>query len=84
MAQISLYIEDSMAEKLSIAARAHNCSVSKFVAVLVSERLTEADAEDDRKLQTLRELKGSIDDQTFVEPPDIPREAETSRRHDFI
>ena len=84
MAQISLYIEDAIAEKLNIAAKSRNCSVSKFVAAIVSERLSEEDAENERKMQILRELRGSIDDPTFVEPPDIPLDTEIQRRYDLI
>lgn len=84
MAQISLYIEDSMAEKLITAAKARNCSVSKYVAAIVSERLSEEKAEIGRKIQLLRELKGSINDPTFIEPPDAPWETESRRRYDLI
>ncbi|MDR0330971.1 MAG: DUF2281 domain-containing protein [Chitinispirillales bacterium] len=42
MTQISLYIDDTVANKLNAAARSMNCSVSKYVSVIVSERLSEA------------------------------------------
>jgi hypothetical protein len=41
MTQISLYIEDAMASSLSAAARLSNCTVSNYVASIVSERLSE-------------------------------------------
>jgi hypothetical protein len=73
-----------MAERLHLASKAHNCSVSKFVATLIDERLSGEDKENKRKLQMLRELRGSIDDPTFIEPPDILVETELSRRYDLI
>ena len=42
MTQISLYIEDTVASKLNTAARSMNCTVSKYVASLISERLADA------------------------------------------
>ena len=84
MAQISLYIDDTMAERLNLASKTHHCSVSKFVAALINERFSEEDTENQRKLQLLRELRGSIDDPTFTEPPDISVETELIRRYDLI
>jgi len=84
MAQISLYIEDSMAELLSAAAKSENCSVSKYVAAIISERLFERDAEEERKAAALRGLEGSINDWSFMMPSDIPMAAEKSRRYDLL
>lgn len=84
MAQISLYIEDDMVEKLTLAAKVRNCSVSKFVSALINEQLVEEDAVEKRKQHILCELKGSIDDPTFVEPPDISWETEVSRKCELI
>jgi len=84
MAQISLYIEDSIAERLNAAAKIRNCSISKYVVSILNERLNEEDADEMRKKRILRELRGSIKDTTFVEPPDIPMESEIQRRYDLL
>jgi len=69
MAQISLYIQESMADKLAAAAKARNYSVSKYVALIISEKLNEEDEDEIRKKRLLRELRGAINEKTFVEPP---------------
>ena len=84
MAQISLYIDDSMAERLGAAAKARNYSLSRYVASLLNERIIEEDAEEIRKKQILEELQGSLRDASFTEPPEIPFEAEIRRRFDLI
>ena len=84
MAQISLYIEDSMAEKLNAAAKARSCSISKYVASIVNEHLFEEEADEMRKKQILRELRGALKDTTFAEPPEIPWETEIQRKFDLI
>ena len=84
MAQISLYIEDATAEKLNTAAKARNCSISKYVASIVNERLFEEEADEMRKKQILRQLRGALNDAAFAEPPDIPLEAEIRRNFDLI
>jgi metal-responsive CopG/Arc/MetJ family transcriptional regulator len=67
MAQISLYIDDSMVSKLNAAAKNRNCSVSKYVAELISERLSEDETEEVRKKQLLRQLCGVLDDDFTIE-----------------
>ena len=84
MAQLSLYIEDAIAEKLNAAAKARSCSVSKYVASIVNERLFEEEADEMRKKQILRELRGALNDAAFTEPPEIPLEAEIQRRFDLL
>ena len=84
MAQISLYIEDSIAEKLAVTAKELNCSISKFVATIINERLSDEDAEEKRKKKILKKLRGAITDPTFAEPPDIPWEAESHRIIDLL
>ncbi|MCL1919239.1 MAG: hypothetical protein FWG14_13265 [Peptococcaceae bacterium] len=82
MAQISLYIEDSMVEKLNAAAKVYNCSISKYVASLIQERLNLEEEEEMRKKQVLRELRGALHD--VAEPPEIPWEGEIRRRFDLL
>jgi len=60
MAQISLYIEDHMIDKLQLAAKEQNCSISKFVAAIIKEQLIGENAEESRKKQVLRELRGAL------------------------
>ena len=84
MAQISLYINDSMAGKLSSAAKTHNCSVSKYVAAIITENLSKDESEEIRKKQVLKQLCGALDDQDFAIPSDIPRDDEITRRFDLI
>ena len=84
MAQISLYIEDSIAEKLVTAAKMQNCSISKFVSALVIDRLSEEAVEERRKIEILRSLRGAIDDPTFCPPVGIPMVSEKNRRYDLL
>ena len=84
MAQISLYIDDSIVGRLNAAAQIRKCSVSKFVAELISERLSNDEIEEQRKKQLLEELCGALDDPTFEIPEEIPWEAEIPRRFDLI
>ena len=84
MAQISLYIEDTLVPRLNAAAKARKLSVSKYVATVVSECLSQEDTEKKRKKQLLAELQGVLDDPTFAEPPDITWEVEIPRRFDLI
>ena len=84
MAQISLYVEDSIAERLSVAARMQNCSISKYVSSLILDRLLCDASEEKAKMELLRDLRGSIDDPTFCQPTDLPMVAEPSRRYDLL
>ena len=84
MAQISIYIDNALAPRLNAAAKAQKSSISKYVASVVSERLSAEDAEEVRKKQLLEELQGALDDPTFVEPPEVPWEYEIPRRFDLI
>lgn len=84
MAQISLYIDDITAGKLSAVAQARNCSISKYVAAIVSEHLSEEEADSARKKKMLEELYGAIKDPAFSEPHEIPWEAEIPKRFDLI
>ena len=83
MSQISLYIDDSLADRLSIAAKLHNCSISKYVSSLIVDRFSEEAADEKVKVELLRGLRGSIDDPTFCPPADLPMVAEQTRRYDF-
>ncbi|MDR0916851.1 MAG: hypothetical protein LBN02_06640 [Oscillospiraceae bacterium] len=79
MAQISLYIDDAIASKLSAVAKANNCSVSKFVTSVLTERFADQSTKYELKRQLLSELRGAIDDATLVEPPEIPWELDAPR-----
>jgi len=84
MGQISLYVDDALISRLTAAASYKNCSVSKYVAGIVSERLLEEDAEELRKKELLRKLCGSSKDPTMVPPEDPPYTADTPRRYDLM
>jgi len=84
MGQISLYVDDDVISRLSAAARSKNCSMSKYVAEIVSERLSDDDAEELRKKELLRKLCGSVKDPTMVPPEDTPYTADTPRRYDLM
>ena len=71
MAQISLYIDDAMVERLSAAAENLNCSVSKYVAALVSEKLSNNESEEANKKLMLKQLCGALDP-AFSIPSEIP------------
>ena len=83
MAQISLYIDETMAERLGAAAKNHNCSVSKYVAALVSDNLSNNESEEANKKLMLKQLCGALDPQ-FVIPPKTQWEHESPRRFDLI
>ena len=84
MGQISLYIDDVIISRLNTAARSKNCSVSKYVASVVSERLLEDDAEELRKRELLRKLRGAVKDPSLVEPQNISLDADVPRRYDLL
>ena len=67
MAQVSLYIDDTMAKRLNAAAAAQGCSISKYVADIILKHFSEADSEESRKKQLLQKLCGAIEDPTFIE-----------------
>ena len=71
MAQISLYIEDSMKERLNAAAKARDYSVSKYVSTLVNEQLIHDESDELRKKKIFRELKGALTDPTVFKPPEL-------------
>ena len=84
MAQISLYMEDTVAERLNQAAKARNCSLSKYVASLIQDKLREAEADEAQKKMILGELRGALRDMDIAEPPEIPEDRETQRRFDLL
>ena len=84
MAQVSLYMEDSMAKQLTAAAKTSNCSVSKYVALIISKNLLKNKTKERNKKQLLRQLCGALDDSDFAAPPDLSWEDEIPRRFDLI
>lgn len=84
MAQISLYIEDSLFGRLNAAAKSKNCSISKFVAALVNENLSKENDEETYKKRALMELLSMEPDPTWVKPSEIPQSAELPRKWDLI
>jgi len=84
MAQISLYMDNSMINRLSAAAQTNNCSISKYVASLVAEKLANYDNEEMQKKQVLERLCGALDDETFALPPELAYENEIIRKYNLI
>jgi hypothetical protein len=84
MAQISVHLQDSMADRLIAAAKTHNYSVSKYVVPIISEKLREEDESEEEKKQILRGLCGALKEEIHIEPPEIPMEFDTPRRFDLL
>ena len=84
MGQISLYVDDAIISRLNILAGSKNCSVSKCVAEIVSERFLKEDNEELQKKELLRNLRGAVKDSSLVEPQTISYEADIPRRYDFL
>jgi predicted DNA-binding ribbon-helix-helix protein len=59
--KVSVSLEDALVKKLRAAAKARNCSVSKFAASMISEKLYGEDEAAKKRL--LRELRGAIKDE---------------------
>jgi hypothetical protein len=72
MAQVSLYLNNDLYEKISSLAKMKNCPFSKLVSSMLHEQLESSDRKNEEKNRMLRETFGSIDDETFVEPPELP------------
>ena len=73
MPQISLYIDEPTLRKVESAAKAQQVSISKWVADQIRSRV------DAVYPAEFEQLFGSIDDDTFVEPPDISAGADSHR-----
>ena len=84
MGHISLYIDDDVISRLNTAASLKNCSVSKYIADIVSERFLKEDNEELQKKELLRKLRGSIKDPSFVEPETVSYDADIQRRYDLL
>ena len=84
LAQISLYVNDSMAEQLGLAAKEHECSVSSYVASIVSEKLSQEKEAENKKKAMLEQLCGALGKKDFEKIPDLPRESGIKRRYDLI
>lgn len=84
MAQISLYIEDFIAEKLNMIAKAKNYSVSKYVSTIITERISEDEANEEFKRQFLRSLKGTLNNEDVIGADEVPWTAEIQRRYEKV
>lgn len=73
MAQISLYIDQKTYALLEDAARRQHSSISKWVGDLVRERVSPVYP------PHFSELFGSIGDDSFHEPEDIPYGSDLTR-----
>ena len=84
IAQISLYVDDSLISKLHDAANRQNTSVSKYVSGVLSDYFTEVETEEARKKELLKSLWGAIPDPTFIRQPQIPWGLDVPRRYDLL
>ncbi|MDR2560231.1 MAG: hypothetical protein LBC63_00450 [Holophagales bacterium] len=84
MPQISLDIQDSMADKLQTAATQRNYSISSFIISIIAEKLSEADEAERKKNYALEKTQGSFKDEPLSRPPDIPWEADAPRRSNLL
>ncbi len=73
MPQISLYIDKDTLQKVEKAAKAEELSISKWVAKQLKKSLTTSYPAD------FEQLYGSIKDETFREPDDIPFNVDADR-----
>ena len=84
LAQLSLYVEDSLAKRIAVAAKAHNCSASKYVAAIVSDHMAQEEEDDKRKSNVLHELRGSLGRKGFTDPQEMSWEKEIRRRYKLV
>jgi hypothetical protein len=84
MAQISLYVDDSLVGRLTAAAKTEGSSVSKYVTNLIAEDLGKKESAEIYKKHVLEQLCGVLDDPDFTIPPEISWDDEIPRRYDLI
>jgi hypothetical protein len=82
--QISLDIQESMADRIQTAATQRNFSISAFIVSIIAEKLNEADKADRTKNYALEKTQGSFKDGLLSKPPDIPWEADAPRKFDLL
>ncbi|MFP4180824.1 MAG: DUF6364 family protein [Spirochaetaceae bacterium] len=73
MPQISLYIDEKTLQKIKNAAARRNISISKLVSELIRSRTEPVYPKE------YEELFGSIKDDTFEAPPEIPFSSDSHR-----
>ena len=61
----------------------HNCSVSKYVATVLADRLSDDDGGDEGKRIGFRQLAGALKDAPLEELGEIPWELDAPRRFDL-
>ncbi|MCL1893956.1 MAG: hypothetical protein FWG02_06965 [Holophagaceae bacterium] len=83
MPLISLDIQESMADRLKIAASHHKSSISTFIISIITEKLNEADDVERKKHYALAKTQGSFIDDPLSKPPDIPWVADVPRRFEI-
>jgi len=84
MPQISIDIQDSMADRLQTAATRRNYSIPSFIISIIAEKLSEADEAEKKKNHALEKTQGSFKDEPLSKPPDIPWEADAPRMFDLL
>ena len=84
MPQISLDIQETMADRLHAAATLRNYSVSSFILSILAEKLNEDDNAERKKNYALGKTQGAFKDEPLAEPPEIPWGADAPRRFDLL
>jgi len=83
MPQISLDIQESMADRLQTAANQRNFSISTFIISIIAEKLNEADEIERKKNYSLEKTQGAFEEEPLSEPPEIPWETGVPRKFDL-
>ena len=73
MPQISLYIDEKTLRRVKDAAARHHTSISKWVTELIRSRVQPVYPPD------YEHLFGSVQDESFTEPVDLPFSTDTPR-----
>ncbi|MDR0498469.1 MAG: hypothetical protein LBH03_01890 [Holophagales bacterium] len=84
MPQISLDIQDSLADRLQVAAIQRKSTISTLIISIIDEKLNERDEAERKKNYALEKTQGSFKDEPLSKPPDIPWEADVPRRFDLL
>jgi hypothetical protein len=84
MPQISLDIQEAMADRLLTAATQRNDSVPGFIVSVLTERLNEDDETERGKNHALELTQGTFRDEPLAEPPEISLGADAPRRFDLL
>ena len=60
MPQISIYLDDSIAEKLDEILKERELTASEYVASIITEQMLDDESDEIKKIRIIRELRGSL------------------------